>query len=46
MRRGYAVVLREGRAVRSAEALVPGDALKIVLAQGKADALVTGVEKG
>mgnify|MGYP003105100571 CR=1 FL=1 len=46
MRRGYAVVLRKGRAVRSAEALVPGDALKIVLAQGKADALVTGVEKG
>ena len=46
MRRGYAVALSGGKAARSVEALQPGDALEIVLADGRAGAQVTYVEKG
>ena len=46
MRRGYAVALSGGKAARSVEALRPGDALEIVLADGRAGAQVTYVEKG
>ena len=46
MRRGYVVALSGGKAVRSAQALRPGDALQIVMADGRAGAQVTYVEKG
>ena len=46
MRRGYAVVLSGGKAVRTTQALQAGDALQIVLADGRAGAQVTYVEKG
>jgi exonuclease VII large subunit len=36
-------VLHEGRAVTRAESLAPGDALRVRLDQGEADAVVTGV---
>ena len=46
MRRGYAVALSGGRAVRSVDMLSPGDTLEIVMANGRAGAQVTHVEKG
>lgn len=46
MRRGYAVALSGGKAVRSVDMLRPGDALEIVTADGRAGAQVTYVEKG
>ena len=46
MRRGYAVVLSGGKAVHTTQALQVGDALQIVLADGRAGAQVTYVEKG
>ena len=46
MRRGYAVVLSGGKAVRTTQALQAGDALQIVLADGRSGAQVTYVEKG
>ena len=46
MRRGYAVVLSGGKAVHTTQALQAGDALQIVLADGRAGAQVTYVEKG
>ena len=46
MRRGYAVVLSGGKAVHTTQALRAGDALQIVLADGRAGAQVTYVEKG
>lgn len=46
MRRGYAVALSGGRAVRSVDMLSPGDTLEIVMADGRAGAQVTHVEKG
>lgn len=46
LRRGYAVLLKDGKAVRSAAALAPGDALQIVLADGRVNARAIDVEKG
>jgi len=44
--RGYAVVLREGGAVRSCTELSPGDGIDIMLAKGGARATVTEVYDG
>lgn len=39
--RGYAIVLRDGAAVTSADALEEGDGVTLVLADGRADARIT-----
>lgn len=46
MRRGYAVVLKDGRALRGVENLRAGDAIDIRLADGHAQAMVSMAEKG
>lgn len=44
--RGYAVVIREGRAVRDGRDLEPGDDLALTFAAGAAEARVTAVRGG
>lgn len=44
--RGYAVVMKEGRAVRYASELVGGDRLRLKLAEGEAAAMVLAGEAG
>ena len=39
--RGYAIVLHDGAAVTSADALEEGDGVTLVLADGRADARIT-----
>lgn len=50
MKRGYAVVMRQGALIRSAGAVRPGDVLDILLADGRVEALaqntVSGSEQG
>ena len=38
--RGYAIVMKDGAAVTSASALHPGDAVALVLADGRAQATI------
>ena len=44
--RGYAMVMKDGAAVSSASALQPGDAVTLVLADGRAEAGITGKQTG
>jgi exodeoxyribonuclease VII large subunit len=44
--RGFALVLREGRALTRSASAAPGDALRIVLAEGWLEARVTGRDVG
>lgn len=46
MRRGYAVVFKDGRAVRGVDGLCPGDMIDIRLIDGRAWATVSRTEKG
>ncbi len=46
LRRGYAVVTKNGRAVKSVDELSAGDALQVLMTGGSAQAAVTDIRKG
>lgn len=46
IRRGYAVVLKDGQAVKDASLLTAGDRLELLMNNGTVDAAVTGIRKG
>lgn len=46
LRRGYAVVTKNGRAVKSVDELSTGDALQVLMTGGSAQAAVTDIRKG
>ncbi len=46
IRRGYAVVMKQGRAIRNAAELSPGDALELRMNNGIVDATVNNIRKG
>jgi exonuclease VII large subunit len=46
LKRGYALVTKDGRGVRAAADLVQGDAVAVVFARGRARARVEAVEPG
>lgn len=46
LRRGYAVVTKNGRAVKSVDELSAGDALQVLMTGGSAQAALTDIRKG